>query len=111
MADWEAYHEGAPLARSTLCGYVTLVPIYDLPTDGQADAYALIFAAAVQPLEGYEDPIQVFFLKSDAVVLHSDFTKVELMTLVWIVYFRCPFGWRPYLDMRNIFFVLEFQAV
>ena len=40
----------------------------DFPDNGQAHARAFVFAAAVQPLEHIENPVQIFFIKSDAVV-------------------------------------------
>ena len=39
---------------------------------GQADARARKFAATVQPLEGLEKPIEILFVKANAIILHDD---------------------------------------
>src|SRR3954462_6740763 len=49
------------------------MPISNFSTDGQADARALIFAAAVEPLEDDENLVGKFRVEADPVVAHHDF--------------------------------------
>jgi hypothetical protein len=53
------------------------VVLYDLFTNGQPDAGAFVFAAAVQALENGKDFSGVFFFEPDAVIL-----KFQLQVLV-----------------------------
>ena len=43
--------------------------------DGQSHARAFIFIARVQPLKHVENPVQIFFVKADAVVTDRQLTK------------------------------------
>src|SRR5277367_66238 len=46
------------------------MPLGDLAADSQADSGPFVFGSAVQSLEHGEDPVQVFLIKTDAVVFN-----------------------------------------
>ena len=65
----QCHDERRALAFRTFCHDRPAVAISNFSAHRQADARALVFAAAVQPLEDDENLFGKFFVEADAVVL------------------------------------------
>jgi hypothetical protein len=70
----------------------------DLAAYGQADTSPLIFVTAVEPLEDIEDPVRVFWVKSDSVVLYYQSSKISVTGVLAVV----PIG-SGYIFAINIY--------
>src|SRR5712692_2003003 len=78
MLNGQCDDKGCSLIRCTPCGDFPSVTFDDLPTDCQAHARPLIFPALMQPLKGLENPLEVFFIETDAIVFHPDLTELQV---------------------------------
>jgi len=60
------------------CAFVT---INDFFADGHSNPCSCIFAAAMKPLEGPEDAVEIFLIKADALILDAQFIKAAIEPL------------------------------
>ena len=70
-----------PLPGCTFCGDMPPMSFSDLATDRQTHARAFIFAATVQPLKGVKDPVEVFFVETNAIIFDKKLAEFR---------YRCP---------------------
>ena len=69
LVHWQDDDKSGAFARFALRGYQAAMAVGNAAADRQADAGALVFPAAVQPLEHGENLFQILLLESNAVVL------------------------------------------
>src|SRR5947209_6196963 len=72
LAAGQADDERGALPRGAAGCDRSAMPLDNLAADSQPHPGALVFPPAVQAMEGGEDPVQVLFIETDAVVLHGD---------------------------------------
>ena len=81
LMNGQADEEGGALAGFAFGGDGAAVAVGDAAADGQADAGAFVFGAAMEALEHGEDFVGVFLVEANAVVLDGEFdllsTSVE----------------------------------
>jgi len=73
------YNEGGALVGNALGGDCAVVIFNNFVTDRGPHAVAFKFVLATQTLERFEDFGQVFFVETDAIVLHGNFPHVALL--------------------------------
>ena len=64
--------EVGPLARLRFHPDTPSMTFDDLAADGQTDACAWVFNPVMQPLEGREDLLGVFWLEANAMILYAE---------------------------------------
>ncbi len=82
MPDGQGDDESRPLPGFAVRVDGAAVPVGNAPADGEPDAGAFIFGAAVEPLEDGEDFLRVFFVEPDAVVLNADRALLRIRIFV-----------------------------
>jgi hypothetical protein len=70
MVYFEGHNESGTFPKLAFCRDFAFVAFCDPPANAQTDPVALILFAAIQALEGLKNSIQIFFVKSNAVVFH-----------------------------------------
>src|SRR5262249_44895999 len=71
LGNRQRHEEGRAVAGAAVGGDTAAVSLDDLAANRQAHSGPLLFAPAVEPLENIKDPIGVFYVETDAVVLHG----------------------------------------
>ena len=81
------------------------VPLHDLSADGQTYACSIIWASsAMEPLEGLEDTVKIFFIEPNPVVLHTNLdpraVRGSLFSRRRLHFFPGDFDKGPLLPMK-----------
>src|SRR6185503_13571211 len=82
MADRDGDDKTGPFSRFAGGGDNAAVAVGNATADGQADAGAFIFVAAMQALKDGKDFVEILFFEPDAVVLDGDLALFGVGILV-----------------------------
>ena len=75
MTRRENHDEGRTLARPTVRGDCSTMPLHDFPADREPDPGPFILVAAVQPLEDLEDPLAILLVKTNPIIPDRQIAK------------------------------------